>query len=209
MSKYTAALLLPGLFLWMIASADGRRWFLRPEPYIGAVLAILIISPVVSWNYAHDWASFAKQAQHGIKDKPADAALSILEFFGGQAGLVTPLVFLFCLFGSGYSLVRGFRRGDTRFLLIGAMSAPIFAFFFIHAARETIQPNWPGLVYPAAILAAVHAFRVLSAEKDVRSGSAQRTASPRGSGSRSPRRLSFSWAQDLSPLTQKKTPRPV
>ena len=127
MSKYTAALLLPGLFLWMIASAEGRRWFLRPEPYIGAVIAILIIAPVVSWNYAHDWASFAKQTEHSIKDKPANAFLSVLEFFGGQAGLATPLIFLFCLFGSGYALIRGFQRGEARWLLLGAMTAPMLA----------------------------------------------------------------------------------
>ncbi len=167
MSKYTAALLLPGLFLWMIASAEGRRWFLRPEPYIGAVIAILVIAPVVYWNYAHDWASFAKQAEHSIKDKPANAFLSVAEFFGGQAGLATPLIFLFCLFGSGYALVRGLKRGDARWLLLGAMTAPIFAFFFVHAANQKIQPNWPGFVYPAAILAAVHAFWALSAGKGV------------------------------------------
>ena len=165
MSKYTSALLLPGLFLWMIASAEGRRWFLRPEPYIGAVIAVLIITPVVSWNYAHDWASFAKQAEHSVKDVPANAFLSVLEFFGGQTGLATPLIFLFCLFGSGYALVRGFQRSEARWLLLGTMSAPILAFFFVHAASQKIQPNWPGLVYPAAILAAVHAFRALSAEK--------------------------------------------
>lgn len=167
MSKYTAALLLPGMFLWMIASAEGRRWFLRPEPYIGAVLALVIIAPVVSWNYAHDWASFAKQAEHSVKDKPAHAFLSVLEFFGGQAGLATPVVFLFCLFGAGYALFRGIRHGDARWLFLGAMTAPVFAFFFIHAANQKIQPNWPGFVYPAAILAAVHAFRALSAEKGV------------------------------------------
>ena len=165
MSKYTAALLLPGLFLWMIASAEGRRWFLRPEPYIGAVIAVLIITPVFYWNYAHDWASFAKQAEHSVKDVPANAFLSVAEFFGGQAGLATPLIFLFCLFGSGYALVRGFQRGEARWLLLGTMTAPMLVFFFVHAANQKIQPNWPGLAYPAAIIAAVHAFRALSVEK--------------------------------------------
>jgi 4-amino-4-deoxy-L-arabinose transferase-like glycosyltransferase len=165
MSKYTAALLLPGLFLWMIASPEGRRWFLRPEPYIGAVIALLIITPVVSWNYANDWASFAKQAEHGIKDKPASAAASVAAFFGGQAGLATPVIFVFCLFGSFYALVRGLKAGDARWLMLGAMSAPVLAFFIIHAANQKIQPNWPGLVYPAALLAAVHAFRALSSGK--------------------------------------------
>ncbi len=39
MSKYTAALLLPCLFLWMLAPEEGRRWFRRPEPYLGAAIA--------------------------------------------------------------------------------------------------------------------------------------------------------------------------
>ena len=62
MSKYTAVLLLPGLFLWMIATAEGRRWFLRPEPYIGARHRRPHRRAGHSWNYAHEWASFAKQA---------------------------------------------------------------------------------------------------------------------------------------------------
>lgn len=158
MSKYTAALLLPGLLLWMLASAEGRRWFARPEPYLGALVALLVISPVVAWNYGHDWVSFAKQLGHGVKDTPANAGLSVAEFFGGQAGLATPLIFFFCLFGSFYSFVRGLKRGDPRLLLLGSLSAPVFLFFFVHAASQKIQPNWPGFVYPAAILAAVHGF---------------------------------------------------
>ena len=165
MSKYTAALLLPGLFLWMIATAEGRRWFARPEPYLGALLALIIITPAVYWNYAHNWASFAKQAQHSIKDKPANSLLSMAELAGGQAGLATPVIFIFCLFGSVFALIRGLRLRDARWLLLGAMSVPALAFFFVHAASQKIQPNWPGFVYPAAILAAVHAFLAISQER--------------------------------------------
>jgi 4-amino-4-deoxy-L-arabinose transferase-like glycosyltransferase len=164
MSKYTAVLILPGLFLWMIASAEGRRWFTRPAPYLAAALALALIAPVVYWNYAHDWASFAKQAQHGVKDKPANAFASVAELFGAEAGLATPLIFLFCLFGGFYCFFRGIRRSDTRLLLLGAMSAPVFAFFFVHAAGQKIQANWPGFVYPAAILAAVHGYLAYSRE---------------------------------------------
>jgi 4-amino-4-deoxy-L-arabinose transferase-like glycosyltransferase len=166
-SKYTAALLIPCLFVWMIATAQGRRWFARPEPYLGAAIAVLIVTPVVSWNYAHDWVSFAKQAEHGIKDRPADAFLSVLELLSSQAGLATPLIFIFCVFGSAYAFVRGVRFGNARWLLLGAMSAPILLFFFVHAASQKIQPNWPGLLYPAAILAAVHGFLAVSGEKRV------------------------------------------
>ena len=165
MSKYTAALLLPGLFLWMIATAEGRRWFARPEPYLGAAIAFLVVAPVFYWNYTHDWASFAKQAGHSIKDKPANALASVAELFGAEAGLATPLIFLFCLFGGFYAFARGLKRAVQPLLLIGAMSAPIFVFFFLHAANQKIQPNWPGLVYPAAILAAVHGVLAYSRER--------------------------------------------
>jgi 4-amino-4-deoxy-L-arabinose transferase-like glycosyltransferase len=167
MSKYTAVLLLPGIFLWMIASPEGRKWFWRPAPYSGAVIALAIAAPVFYWNFMHDWVSFAKQAGHGIKDKPANAFASIAELFGGQAGLASPIMFLFCLFGSFYSFLRGFKHGDTRFLLLGSLSAPVFLFFFFHAASQKIQPNWPGFVYPAAILAAIHGFFAYRLDKPV------------------------------------------
>ena len=158
MSKYTAVLLLPGVFVWMAVTAEGRRWFARPEPYIGALIAAALVAPVFWWNYAHEWASFAKQAQHSIKDKPANALASVGELIGGQAGLATPLIFGFCAFGSFFALLRGWKRRDARWLLLGGACAPVFLFFLVHAASQKIQPNWPGFIYPAAILAAVHGY---------------------------------------------------
>lgn len=167
-SKYTAALLAPCILLWMAALPGTRRWFLRPEPYIGAALALAIVSPVLLWNYSHDWASFAKQAAHGIKDRPADALSSVMDLIGGQAGLASPLILVFCIVGSAYAFIRGLRRQDQRWLLLGAITAPLFAFFLIHAASQKIQPNWPGLIYPGAILAAVHSFLEIPAGRSAR-----------------------------------------
>jgi 4-amino-4-deoxy-L-arabinose transferase-like glycosyltransferase len=167
MSKYTAVLLLPGVFVWMACTAEGRRWFARPEPYIGALIAAVLVAPVFWWNYAHDWASFAKQAQHSVKDKPANALASVGELLGGQAGLATPLIFGFCAFGSFFALLRGWKRRDARWLLLGGACAPVFLFFLVHAASQKIQPNWPGFIYPAAILAAVHGYLALSKERAV------------------------------------------
>jgi 4-amino-4-deoxy-L-arabinose transferase-like glycosyltransferase len=166
MSKYTAALLLPGVFLWTIATAEGRRWLRRPEPYLGALLAAAVVSPVFYWNYAHDWVSFAKQAQHGIKDKPANALASVVEFLGGQAGLATPIIFAFCVWGSCFAFLRGLKRQDSRWFLLGALTVPILLFFLVHSASQKIQPNWPGFIYPVAILAAVQGFVSLSRERD-------------------------------------------
>jgi 4-amino-4-deoxy-L-arabinose transferase-like glycosyltransferase len=167
MSKYTAALLLPGVFIWLLATAEGRRWFARPEPYAGAAIAAAVAAPVFWWNYAHDWASFAKQAHHSVSDKPASAIASIGELLGGQAGLATPLIFAFCVFGSFFALRRGWKKRDARWLLLGGAAAPVLVFFLVHSASHRIQANWPGFVYPAAILAGVHGFLALSRERAV------------------------------------------
>jgi 4-amino-4-deoxy-L-arabinose transferase-like glycosyltransferase len=165
MSKYTAALLLPGMFIWMLAPAEGRRWFGRPEPYIGALIAFACAAPVFWWNYAHDWVSFAKQAHHGISDKPDETLKSVGELLGGQAGLATPLIFAFCVYGSFFALIRGWKQRDARWLLLGGATAPVLLFFLLHSVNQKIQPNWPGFVYPAAILAGVHAFLAVSRER--------------------------------------------
>ena len=164
MSKYTAVLLLPGIFIWMAALPEKRRWFARPQPYLGALIAAAIVAPVFYWNYTHEWASFAKQAAHGIKDKPENAFLSVAEFLGGQAGLATPLIFGFCIFGSFYALIRGWKRREPGLLLLGAIAAPVFLFFLLHSAGQKIQPNWPGFIYPVAILAGVHGVLAYSKE---------------------------------------------
>ncbi len=167
LSKYTAVLLLPCVFIWMAATPEGRRWFKRPEPYLAALLAMAIVAPVFYWNYVHQWASFAKQAEHSIKDTPANAILSVLALIGSQAGLVSPIVFAFCVFGSFYALQRGMRSRDPRLLLPGAIACPVLIFFTLHAFNQKIQPNWPGFIYPAAILAAVHGFLAIRKEKQV------------------------------------------
>src|SRR5208337_2163269 len=68
---------------------------------------------------------------------------------------------------SFFALLRGWKRRDARWLLLGGATAPVFLFFLVHAASQKIQPNWPGFIYPAAILAAVHGFLAVSKERAV------------------------------------------
>ena len=49
-------------------------------------------------------------------------------------------------------------------LLLGAIAAPVFLFFLLHSAGQKIQPNWPGFIYPVAILAGVHGVLAYSKE---------------------------------------------
>jgi hypothetical protein len=61
LSKYTAVLLGPAGLIFIFFDKHARKWLLRPEPYLAAVIALLIFSPVIMWNGSHEWASFKFQ----------------------------------------------------------------------------------------------------------------------------------------------------
>ena len=61
LSKYTALFLVPSVLLFLLADRAHRKWLLRKEPYLAFFLSLVIFSPVILWNYQHQWVSFAFQ----------------------------------------------------------------------------------------------------------------------------------------------------
>jgi hypothetical protein len=62
LAKYHAALLIAGIAAFALTSRPHRRWFAEPGPYVAALVALAIFSPVLIWNAAHDWVSFGFQS---------------------------------------------------------------------------------------------------------------------------------------------------
>jgi hypothetical protein len=120
---------------------------------------MLAFAPVLTWNAANGWASFAKQGgRAGAGD--AGATLRFLgELIGGQAGLATPLVFLLCVAGAGAAAVAWWRRRDAAALLVAALVLPGAALFLWQATGSRVQGNWPALLYPAAAIGAAALLR--------------------------------------------------
>lgn len=152
-SKYTGFLLPGGIALWVLAVPAARRWLRRPEPWAGGALALLCFVPVVLWNAAHGWASFAKQGGRTGDWHPADALRFLAELVGGQLGLATPLVFALCVAGVWLAARRAWR-GDPAWALLAALTVPGAAVFAQHALGDRVQANWPAVLYPAAAIAA-------------------------------------------------------
>ena len=152
-SKYTAALLGPAILVWLVWSPEMRRWLRSPMPYLAALLAVLVFSPVLEWNAAHGWVSLLKQGGRVGDWSPARAAQFVAELIGGQIGLATPPIAL--LGGAGLAIaLRRARRGDAAWTLLAATSAIPAAIFLEHALGDRVQANWPAIVYPSALLAA-------------------------------------------------------
>jgi len=157
-SKYTMALAGPGLLAAFLLFPALRQWWRRPALYGAAALALLAASPMVLWNLAHDNASFRKQASHAFDAGGVDSLASLATFVGGEAGVVTPLIFAFCLWGGGWALWHGWRERRADWFLLGGLSLPVLLFFAQHSLGGKVQLHWPGMAYLPAIIAAVGAW---------------------------------------------------
>jgi 4-amino-4-deoxy-L-arabinose transferase-like glycosyltransferase len=153
LSKYTMILLAPCIFLYLLSSSGGRKWLWRKEPYLALFLGLLIFSPVIFWNAQNEWISFRMQLSHGLEIKKAAGLRYFGEYWGGQAGIVSPLLFLACLWAMFRSATDGFRRQKSNLLLLFWTSAPILLFFACTSLRTKVEANWPALAYFSALLA--------------------------------------------------------
>lgn len=159
LSKYTAVLFGAGMVLWLALDPTMRRWFARWQLWAGGALAVLAVAPVLAWNAANGWASFAKQGgRAGAGD--AGATLRFLgELVGSQAGLATPLVFVLCVAGAGAAAWAWWRGRDGAALLVAALVLPGAALFLWQATGSRVQGNWPAVLYPAAAIGAAALLR--------------------------------------------------
>jgi 4-amino-4-deoxy-L-arabinose transferase-like glycosyltransferase len=153
-SKYTSILLPLGLLIAVLLRPSLRARLTEPGPYVACVLATLVFLPVLHWNAAHDWISFRFQIQHGLGAPSGSALQRELELFGGQLGLVSPILFLL----AADAVWRAARRPitDAHFVL-AVVALASWGFFVYSALRRPVEANWPAPSYvPAvALLAAI------------------------------------------------------
>jgi 4-amino-4-deoxy-L-arabinose transferase-like glycosyltransferase len=151
-SKYTSILMPVGVTLAVLSRRSLRARLREPGPYVACVVATLVFLPVLRWNAAHGWVSFGFQLHHGLAAparRDVFAPLKRLgDMIGGQAGLVSPI--LFVLFA--IAAVRGLRRSASDATYVLAMVATFtFLFFCYSATRQRVEANWPAPAYIAVI----------------------------------------------------------
>jgi 4-amino-4-deoxy-L-arabinose transferase-like glycosyltransferase len=151
-SKYTSILMPVGVTLAVLSRRSLRARLQEPGPYVACVVATLVFLPVLRWNAGHGWLSFGFQLHHGLAApvrRDVFAPLKRLgDMIGGQAGLVSPI--LFVLFA--IAAVRGLRRSASDVTYALAMIATFtFLFFCYSATRQRVEANWPAPAYIAII----------------------------------------------------------
>lgn len=163
LSKYTALFLVPSALFFLIADREHRKWLLRKEPYLGLLLSIVVFSPVIVWNYQHQWASFAFQFGGRLLDvENGHSRHSFMQFLGIQLGGIFPTLLAGLFLGLAVALYRLTKGRGSRWRVCLFFSVPILGFFTAYSIGSLVKANWPLPGYLSLLLAAYPSYRYLT-----------------------------------------------
>jgi len=161
LSDYVMALFFLGTFIFLLANKEQRFWFTKKEPYIAALLALFVFSPVIIWNIKQGFAPFLYWGgKMGATPRILD---NLLNFFGLQMLLYTIPIFLTSI----YLIIKGFwkprrsvsgfqkqgnREVHSQVSLFSIFSAIVFLPFAFISPIANVGGHWPATAYLPAVL---------------------------------------------------------
>jgi undecaprenyl-diphosphatase len=135
-------------FLFLLFS--GKRYLLKSlKPYTALLISLLVFSPVIIWNFQHDWVTIRHTAgQAHVSEGLKISLKNFIEFLGSQIGIITPIIFVMMF----YALFKlGTKSLQSGFLLY--FSIPVIGFFLLKSIQGKVQPNWAMTGYITGIIA--------------------------------------------------------
>jgi 4-amino-4-deoxy-L-arabinose transferase-like glycosyltransferase len=160
LSKYSAALTVAGAILYLLTSRRHRPLLATAKPWLAALIASLMFAPVLAWNAAHGWESFAFQA--GRAEGRQFHPLAPLVTLGGEALFVLPWIWLPMM----AVLIAALRRGPGAWrpwLLSCLALPPIVVFAAVSAwTSQRVLFHWaaPGYLMLFPLLGDALARRI-------------------------------------------------
>jgi len=156
LSKYAMAFFLPVLGLLILFDPPSRKALLNGKGFLVAALAVLILTPNLMWNAAHDFATISHTGENANLGQDLFHPEELLSFWVDQLGVFGLLPFPILLL----ALIAGFRRKlASPALWIAALAALPLAAITVQALLSRANANWAVTAYVAAsILVALWAM---------------------------------------------------
>ena len=150
LSDYVMGLFFIGTLIFLAVSREQRFWLTRKEPYLGALIGLIIFSPVLIWNLRLGFTPlFYWGGKMGVTPRIGD---NLLNFFGLQMLLYTPPIFIMTIY-----LI--FSR-KIKELPLKILSAMVFLPFALISPIINVGGHWPSTAYLPAILDSHRAKKV-------------------------------------------------
>ncbi|MDD3266308.1 MAG: glycosyltransferase family 39 protein [Burkholderiales bacterium] len=150
LSKYTAILILPGVLIYLLLSRTHRKLLLSVDIYFALVLTVAIFTPVIIWNYQHDWSSFIFQFKHGVADDKHFNIESFSGYIGAFLGAANPFISL-PIFVFLWKQRKEILHNNAKLFLLSQFLF-IFIFFAYNSLYKFQEANWAAPAYIAGII---------------------------------------------------------
>lgn len=152
MAKYIMILLPLSMVVWCIINSEARSILLKWQTYVGALIAIAIVSPNIYWNYLHDWVTFGFVLDKGLKG--ASFGVHFLHFFVSQFFLFSIVYSVYFWWSLGSKNINSqvlFGEEDSdrqkwHFLLCTGI-VPFVFFAITSFAGSRTDPHWVNVAY--------------------------------------------------------------
>jgi 4-amino-4-deoxy-L-arabinose transferase-like glycosyltransferase len=153
LSKYTAILFVFTLLIFIVLKR--RDILFNANFYLAIILSLIVVSPMLWWNYKNDWISFIFQLGHGTTDSFKIYLHLFTDFIAGQFGIFSP-VFAGVLF---YFLAKEklYYKDDKLFFL--ALSTVVIILFFTYKSLYTrMALNYSAPAYISGAILSAYIF---------------------------------------------------
>ena len=164
LSKYTTVLLLPAVVAFALVPNWRRRWLMSPYPWLGALIAVVVFSPVIIWNSHNDWASFRFQFVRAEANDGLSLS-TVADYLGLQFAQVGPILLPVVLSGVSISAWRGYRQRDPVAILLSTSVIVPFVYFFWRSLTLQVGDTWPMFMWPPGFAAVAINLTLLVREK--------------------------------------------
>jgi len=142
LSDYVMGLFFIGTLIFLAVSKEHRFWLTKKEPYLGALIGLIIFSPVLIWNLRLGFTPlFYWGGKMGMGPRIGD---NLLNFFGLQMLLYTPPIFIMTIY-----LIFSKKIKELPLKIYSAM---VFLPFALISPVINVGGHWPSVSYLPAIL---------------------------------------------------------
>ncbi|MDR1192135.1 MAG: glycosyltransferase family 39 protein [Verrucomicrobiales bacterium] len=141
LAKYTNIAQLACFAVFCALSRQHRRHLWRKNFWLMTLAALVCLTPVIVWNYQHDWITVQHLWQRGALDSEWHCSLGELwKFYTLQGIAYSPLFFMAIVSAAVAGLWRG--RRDERVLYLEALFWPLFLFYSALSLHKAAEANW-------------------------------------------------------------------
>ncbi len=147
LAKFTNGVQLICIGFFLLWSKEHRPLLCsRKMVTLGAAFGVSIL-PILWWNIQTGWVHWmALHARSGVDQSFQIHPMELLEFIGGQFGVISPLIAAGMVVAGAALLGR--RHADLRVRFLLSQFLPLYGLFAFFSLNKAGQPNWaaPALI---------------------------------------------------------------